>query len=272
MDFSLDPKGLPKMAPSTIQCLSIPLDIFTENCEAKLTLPEVLQHYQKCVNEEETEDSLDTYDLFKVHTMNLNEHCLSGEDCYMEPTKFEFNNQTFLLLEKTDKNVVYKWVYLVGTPEDAKQFLYALELVGPKAKVTFEGKVAAVEETFEDLYQAGKCLAIPHKAFVAQLVNEDSSYEYSLEIWKDGVGNGSVHAENVLDIATADTIEPDSVKEDIDGIKEKIEGDIKEDEIDLTIKGESKILQTKCTLKTLFEIAFLHCFRNRKCFRTRGSI
>ena len=48
--------------------------------------------------------------------------------------------------------------------------------------MSFEGKVAAIDESFDTLFEAGKCFAIPHKALIAQLVDEDNEYEYSLEI------------------------------------------------------------------------------------------
>ena len=46
----------------------------------------------------------------------------------------------------------------------------------------FEGKVASIDESFDTLYEAGKCFAIPRKVFMAQFVNEDREFKYSLEI------------------------------------------------------------------------------------------
>ena len=42
--------------------------------------------------------------------------------------------------------------------------------------------MAAIDEPFDTLFNAGKCFAIPLEALTAQLVDEDQKYEYSLEI------------------------------------------------------------------------------------------
>ena len=96
--------------------------------------------------------------------------------------KFNLNNQTFLLARKTDDRVVYYWVYVLGSPNEAKHYSHTLKLFGPKTTHTFEGQVAAIDESFETLSEAGKCFAMPHKIFMAQFLGEDRKFEYSLEI------------------------------------------------------------------------------------------
>ena len=64
----------------------------------------------------------------------------------------------------------------------AKHFSYTLNFIGPKITLTFEGQVAAVDETFENLSSAGKGFGIPHDQFMAQFVDEDRKFKYSLEI------------------------------------------------------------------------------------------
>ena len=64
----------------------------------------------------------------------------------------------------------------------AKHFSYILKFVGPKTVLTFEGQVAAIDVTFETLCRAGKCFGIPHDQFMAQFVDEDRKYKYSIEI------------------------------------------------------------------------------------------
>ena len=63
-----------------------------------------------------------------------------------------------------------------------RHFSYSLKFVSPKATNTFEGKVASIDEDFYSLYKAGKCFAIPHENFMAQFVDENRKFEYSLEI------------------------------------------------------------------------------------------
>ena len=107
---------------------------------------------------------------------------LSGKDCFRDPDKFTFNNQTFLLAEKTEDKVVYTWVYVLGSPNDAKHFSFTLNFYGNKAELSFKGQVAAIDECFDTLSKAGKCIAIPHKTFVALFLDEENEFEYSLEI------------------------------------------------------------------------------------------
>ena len=42
--------------------------------------------------------------------------------------------------------------------------------------------MAAIDETFDALFESGKCFAIPHNALKAQFVDEDNNYECLLEI------------------------------------------------------------------------------------------
>ena len=107
---------------------------------------------------------------------------LTGENCHNAPIKFNLNNQTFLLARKTDDRVLYFWVYVLGSPNEAKHYSHTLKLFGPKTTHTFEGQVAAIDESFETLSEAGKCFAMPHKIFMAQFLGEDRKFEYSLEI------------------------------------------------------------------------------------------
>ena len=112
----------------------------------------------------------------------MNELDLSGEDCSEDPDRCTLNNQTFLFAHKTADKVVYKWVYILGSPTEAKNFSYTLKLIGRKSELSFKGKVAAIDETYDTLFESGKCFAIPHKALKAQFVDEDNNYQYSLEI------------------------------------------------------------------------------------------
>ena len=97
-------------------------------------------------------------------------------------SKCTFNNQTFIFCQKYYEEVEYKWVYILGSPIEAKHYSYTLKLIGKETKASFEGKVAAIDESFETLLTAGKCFAIPRKEFKAQFVNEDREFKYSLEI------------------------------------------------------------------------------------------
>ena len=140
---------------------------------------EVIQHYE---NEHNDEEFLPNINLSKIDTWNMDELDLSGEDCYDDPYKCTFNNQTFLFAKRTVDKVIYQWVYILGSPTEAKNYSYTLKLIGAKSEISFKGKVAAIDESFDDLFESGKCFSILHKAFMTHFLDEDNKYEYSLEI------------------------------------------------------------------------------------------
>ena len=146
-------------------------------CTQKLTFREVIQHY-----EGHEKDELKELNLGENITERCGQLTLSGENCYFDPIKFSLKNQTFLLLHKLQEKIVYFWVCMLGSPNEAKHFSYTLKLFGPKSTLATEQKVAAVDESFHTLSEAGKCFAYPHKMFVAQFLDEEKKYGYSLEI------------------------------------------------------------------------------------------
>ena len=121
-------------------------------CAEKVTFRKVIQHYEGHGKIEKEED------LEVKHRKKCHELFLSGDNCYYPPTKFSLNNQTFLLLRKTEEKIVYFWVYMLGSANEAKHFSYTLKLFGPKSTLTTEQKVAAIDESFNTLSKAGKCL------------------------------------------------------------------------------------------------------------------
>ena len=108
---------------------------------------EVIQHYE---NEHNDEEFLPNINLSKIDTWNMDE--------------------------------IYQWVYILGSPTEAKNYSYTLKLIGAKSEISFKGKVAAIDESFDDLFESGKCFSILHKAFMTHFLDEDNKYEYSLEI------------------------------------------------------------------------------------------
>ena len=159
-----------------------PLDTLAKgNCEMKVTFHKVIQHYEN-QHLDETDEFLPCFDLSQICTTQMDKIDRYEEDSYRDPVKFTLNNQRFLMLEKTQDKVVYKWIYILGSSNEAKHFSYTLKLIGKRSKMSFEGKVAAIDESFDALFVAGKCFAIPRKALMAHLVDEDNEYEYSLEM------------------------------------------------------------------------------------------
>ena len=161
-----------------VSCLGNAL--WKTGCNNEIIFRDVIQHYEN--QHLKTRKPLVSIDVSKIEQIRLNELGLSGRDCFRDPSMIILNNQTFLLNEKTIDKLIYKWVYILGSPSEAKHYSYTLKLAGKETEITFKGKVASIDESFDTLFEAGKCFAIPHKALIAQLVDEDKKYEYSLEI------------------------------------------------------------------------------------------
>ena len=159
-----------------VPCLKLSLDP-KDKCNGKVTFRNVIQDY-----EGHRKMTLQELDLKTKHSRSFNEIGLSGNNCYRDPLKFTLKNQTFLFAEQTDDKIVYMWVYILGSPKDAKHFSYTLNIYGKNAELSFKGKVAAIDESFDALSNAGKCFTIPHKTVLAQFLGEEKKYEYSLEI------------------------------------------------------------------------------------------
>ena len=137
-------------------------------CETEVTFQNVIQHYEE------------TYAISKLDNQVLmakNDLMLDDEpstfDTFTHPITFSLNNQTFLLVQKTSKQITYFWVYLLGSSEQAKDLSYILRFFAKDSDNVFRGKVAAIDETFETIDEAGKCFTISHKTFMNQFVDEN---------------------------------------------------------------------------------------------------
>ena len=96
--------------------------------------------------------------------------------------EIEYDGETFMYESFCFNGNVYFWVYFFGSPNEAKHFSVTMEFYGAKTTQIFKGQVVPIEEFFDDFVDAGKCFAIPKQVFMAQFVNEDRQFEYSLEI------------------------------------------------------------------------------------------
>ena len=159
-----------------VPCLTFNAGILTRKCNATILFREVIDHYERHVQRNLLEGVLNARGSQKC-----NDIALSGQDCFKNPIKFTLNNHTFLLAQKTVDKVIYSWVYIYGSVKEAQHFSYTLKLFGSKATTIFEGKVAAIDETFGDLCDAGKCYGVPYKLFESEL-DKNRGFTFSLMI------------------------------------------------------------------------------------------
>ena len=150
---------------------------FPGNCKTKVIFRDVIEHYEK-----DHEEKVDEENTSQTIESSFSDHGASGKNAYTSPQKFCVDNRMFLLCGKHQSSNFYRWLYLHGSPNEAKHFSFTLKFESPKASITFEGKVAAFDENFRTLSKAGKCFAIPHGIFMDQFVDEDRKFKYVLEI------------------------------------------------------------------------------------------
>ena len=107
---------------------------------------------------------------------------LSKDDCVYVPDKLCVNQRMFILCGFVKNKIMHRWVHIIGTPNEAKHFSYTLKYFGKNATITFEGKVAAIDDTSRAIFEAGKYFAYPCRAFVSQFVDENGEFKVSFKI------------------------------------------------------------------------------------------
>ena len=85
--------------------------------------------------------------------------------------------------------IVYRWVYMIGSPMEAKHFCFTMKFYGRKTKTTFTGKVAAIDESFDALVKADKSF-ITHQVSMLQLLDKEHKYKFQLKIRKEERSQG----------------------------------------------------------------------------------
>merc|ERR1712062_292326 len=138
-----------------------------QGCNEKVIFQNVIQHY------EAKHSSL-------IPMVNNSKRIASK----MSNVKIEMNGKQFILqcIGSKKGNTLAQWVYLIGSPEEAKHFSFILKFFGPNSTNVYTGKVGAIDESYETLYDTGRVATHELQGFRNQFLNEDGKYEYSLEI------------------------------------------------------------------------------------------
>ena len=161
-----------------VPCLRMAL--YQAGCEAKVQFQNAITHYEDhkgCTYEELGDYQMNTKTIFGCNLSDFT------KPTFWRPMKVKLFNETFLFAAKIEDSITYMWVYILASPEKAKKYKYLLKLFSSRtttlATYTFEGKVAAIDETFGDLCEAGKCFGMPFKLFESQL-DKDRCFTYSM--------------------------------------------------------------------------------------------
>ena len=152
------------------------------HCKTKVLAQNVVQHFE----DTHLEISSFIYEKNERRFFKFgNNGCQGKSGYYNPPHKFEIEGRSFILAGKIKDKIHYRWVYIIGSPDEAKHFSFVFKLFGknnPAVSNIFEANVSAIDESFDTLMDAGKCFSIPHRSFMAQFVDSDGTHEFSLDI------------------------------------------------------------------------------------------
>ena len=100
------------------------------------------------------------------------------------PNKIEVFGKVFLSLALIKDGTVYDWVQLLGSPSEAKDFVFSLEYKGARSTHAYFGEVASIDETFNSIISRGKCSTVNSELFKIQYMvdNEANKAEYSYTV------------------------------------------------------------------------------------------
>ena len=95
--------------------------------------------------------------------------------------RFQFESKTFIFVNMFSGPQMHAFLYIVGSPNEAKKYSYTLKYFGSKSSITYVGQVAAIDESFGTVISTYKYLGISRMA-LRQFINVDGKIEYSLEV------------------------------------------------------------------------------------------
>ena len=88
------------------------------------------------------------------------------------PVKIEAYGRVFITEAATKDQVFYQWVKLLGSPSEAEGFLFSLEYKGPGSTHVYFGKVAAIDDTMDNVISSGKSSSFGFRIFKNQFMED----------------------------------------------------------------------------------------------------
>ena len=138
-------------------------------CSLMVKLVDILPHFESTHQKISVNRSGVTYKS-KGHCSksNLTNFTLS-------PSKIVAYGKIFIRSAVTRDGVLYAWVKLIGSPSEAKEFMFSLEYTGSRSTHVYMGDVASVDESLDSIITSGKCSAIGFESFKHQFMKGNTS-------------------------------------------------------------------------------------------------
>ena len=109
-------------------------------------------------------------------------------NAYHKPHKINFDGKVFAFGGCRIQDMVYLWVHLIGTPNEARNYYYILEVYGnpPRSKNYnyYSGDIYSVNDSSDKLIQEGKCFGIHFDILRAQFADANNNYKITLSMYK----------------------------------------------------------------------------------------
>ena len=148
-------------------------------CDKRVKFQDVLTHFESAHGKVFQATSGSTYKVTsQFNVSSLPKHRLTLAN------KIEVFGKVFLSLTLIKDGTVYAWVQLLGSPSEAKDFVFSLEYKGARSTNAYFGEVASIDETFISITSKGKCCTINSELFKTQYMvdNAENKAEYSCTV------------------------------------------------------------------------------------------
>ena len=99
------------------------------------------------------------------------------------PKKLEMKDRIFFSTAKLKDRIFYHWIHFVGSPNEAKNYVYTLEYIGnDNRSCSYTGPVTSIDEPSDSLISKGHCHTITQSALTSTLFKDDKNFDYYVKI------------------------------------------------------------------------------------------
>ena len=100
--------------------------------------------------------------------------------------RFEFDGRNFFsIIRKVDNQNFYHMIFLLGSPNEAKNYTYRLEFYAYdtfQRTCAYTDQVIPVDETSDSIIESFNCFEISHGMMKARFIDKDGKFKYSVQI------------------------------------------------------------------------------------------
>ena len=89
----------------------------------------------------------------------------------------------FFSIAQLKDGTFYHWIHFVGSPNEAKNYVYTLEYIGnDNRSCSYTGPVTSIDEPSDSLISKGHCHTITQSALTSTLFKDDKNFDYYVKI------------------------------------------------------------------------------------------